>query len=55
MVCLLVLVKCVNDVVSISYTTGTKGATSCGIFPVENGPIELLVGDRKNIRADLLH
>jgi hypothetical protein len=37
--------------VSITYTTETKGATSSGIFPVENGPIEMLVGDRKNIRA----
>ena len=33
--------------------TETKGATSSGIFPVENGPIEMLVGDRKNIRAGL--
>ena len=45
--------KCVNDVVSITYTAGTKGATNFGIFPVENGPIEMLVGDRKNIRAGL--
>jgi hypothetical protein len=32
-----------------------KGATSSGIFPVENGPIGLLVGDRENTRAGILH
>jgi FKBP-type peptidyl-prolyl cis-trans isomerase 2 len=47
------LAKYVNDVVSITYTAEIKGATSSDIFPVENGPIELLVGDRKNIRAGL--
>ena len=39
--------------VSISYTAETKGATSSGIFPVENGLAKVLVGDRKNSRAGL--
>jgi hypothetical protein len=40
-------------VVSIPYNIETKGATSSDIFPVENGPIKVLVGDRKNSRAGL--
>ena len=41
--CLLISCVGVNDVVSITYTAETKGATSSDIFPVENGPIEMLV------------
>jgi hypothetical protein len=51
--CLLISCVGVNDVVSITYTAETKGATSSDIFLVENGPIEMLVGDRENIRAGL--
>ena len=39
--------------ISISYTTETKTATSSDIFPVDNGPIQMPVGDPENVRARL--